>query len=50
MGTGGDLDVLGDLAVAGDGPVMRPVQPDDLGQQMPIRGVGLGPDVECRSR
>ena len=43
MGPGGDLDVLGDLTVAGDRAVMRPVQPDDLGQQMRIRRIGLRP-------
>ena len=43
MGPGGDLDVLGDLRVPGDRAVMGPVQPDDLGQQMRIRGVGLRP-------
>jgi hypothetical protein len=26
-----DLDVFGDLAVAGDAAVMRPIQPDYLG-------------------
>jgi hypothetical protein len=39
MRPGRDLDVFGDLAVAGDPAVMRPIQPDDLGQQMRIRGV-----------
>jgi hypothetical protein len=38
MGPGCDLDVFGDLAVTGDPAVMRPIQPDDLGQQMGIRG------------
>lgn len=36
MGAGRDLDVFGDLAVTGDPAVMRPIQPDDLGQQMRI--------------
>ena len=35
--------MFGDLAVAGDPAVMRPVQPDDLGQQMRIRGIRLRP-------
>ena len=43
MRPGGDLDVLGDLTVAGDPAVMRPVQPDDLGQQMRIRRIRLRP-------
>jgi len=30
MGAGGNLDVLGELAVAGDRAMMHPVQPDDL--------------------
>jgi hypothetical protein len=34
MGAGGNLDVLGELAAAGDPAMMRPVQPDDLSQQM----------------
>jgi hypothetical protein len=38
-----DLDVFGDLTVAGDPAVMRPIQPDDLGQQMRIRGIRLRP-------
>ena len=38
-----DLDVFGDLAVAGDLAVMRPIQPDDLGQQMSIRRIRLRP-------
>ena len=38
-----DLDMFGDLAVAGDPAVMRPIQPDDLGQQMRIRGIRLRP-------
>jgi hypothetical protein len=29
-----DLDVFGELAVAGDRAMMCPVQPDDLSQQM----------------
>jgi hypothetical protein len=33
--------VLGDLAVTGDRTVMRPVQPDDLGQQVRIRCIRL---------
>jgi len=37
MGAGSDLDVFGELAVVGDPAVMRPVPPDDLGQQMRIR-------------
>ena len=36
-----DLDMFGDLTVAGDRAVMRPIQPDDLGQQMRIRGIRL---------
>jgi hypothetical protein len=43
MGAGGDLDVFGDLAVAGDPAVMRPVQSDALGEQMRIRGIRLRP-------
>jgi hypothetical protein len=43
MGAGGDLDVLGELAVAGDRAMMRPVQPDALSQQMRIRGIRLRP-------
>jgi hypothetical protein len=38
-----DLDMFGDLAVASDPAVMRPIQPDDLGQQMRIRGIRLRP-------
>jgi len=34
MGPGRNLDVLSDLRIAGDRAVMRPVQPDNLGQQM----------------
>jgi hypothetical protein len=43
MGAGRDLDVFGELAVAGDRAVMRPVQPDDLSQQMRIGGIRLRP-------
>jgi hypothetical protein len=38
-----DLDVFGDLAVAGDPAVMRPIQSDDLGQQMRIAWIRLRP-------
>jgi hypothetical protein len=38
-----DLDMFGDLTVAGDPAVMRPIQPDDLGQQMRIRRIRLRP-------
>lgn len=37
------LDVFGDVAVPGDRPVMRPVQPDQLGQYMRITPVALQP-------
>jgi hypothetical protein len=43
MGAGRGLDVFGDLGVAGDPAVMRPIQPDDLGQQMRVRGIRLRP-------
>ena len=43
MGAGGDLDVLSDLTVAGDRAMVRPVQPDDLSQQMRVGLVGLRP-------
>ena len=42
--------VRGDLAVAGGPAVIRPIQPDDLGQQMRIRRIRLRPDGEWRSR
>jgi hypothetical protein len=38
-----DLDMFGDLAVAGDPAMMRPIQPDNLGEQMRIRGIRLRP-------
>lgn len=38
-----NLDMFGDLTVAGDPAVMHPIQPDDLGEQMGIRGVRLRP-------
>jgi hypothetical protein len=41
--TGNLTTSFGDLGVAGDPAVMRPIQPDDLGQQMRIRGIGLRP-------
>jgi hypothetical protein len=37
MGPDGHLDVLGDLGVPGDRPVMLAIQPDDLGQHVRIR-------------
>ena len=43
MGAGGDLDVLGELAVAGDRAMMRPVLPDELSQQMRIGRIRLRP-------
>jgi len=43
MGAGRDLDVFGALTVAGDPAVMRPIQPNDLGEQMSIRGIRLRP-------
>jgi hypothetical protein len=43
MGPGSDLDVLGNLSVAGDRAVVRPVQPDDLSQQMRIALIRLRP-------
>jgi hypothetical protein len=39
MGPSCDLDVFGDLIVAGDPAAMYPIQ--DLGQQMGIRGIRL---------
>jgi hypothetical protein len=39
MRPGCDLDVFSDLAVTGDPAVMRPIQPDDLSEQMRIRGI-----------
>ncbi len=43
MRPGGDLDVFGDLTVTGDPAVVRPIQPDDLGQQMRIARIRLRP-------
>ena len=43
MGPGRDLDMLGELGVPSDRAVMRPVHPDDLSQQMSIRGIRLRP-------
>jgi hypothetical protein len=43
MRPGRQLDRLGQRRVPGDRPVMRPVQPDDPGQQMSIRSAGLRP-------
>jgi hypothetical protein len=50
MRPGCDLDVFGHLTVAGDPAVMRPIQPDDLGQQTHPQHRTSPPDGECRSR
>jgi hypothetical protein len=49
MGAGRDLDVLGELAVAGDRTMMRPVQPGEA-KRCASAGSDFAPDVECRSR
>ena len=41
VGAGDQLDRLGILGVAGDRPVVGAVQPDDLGQQVRVGGIGL---------
>ena len=43
MCPGGDLDLLGELAVTGDRAVMRSVQPNDLGEHMRVHRIGLRP-------
>jgi hypothetical protein len=43
VGPGQDLDRLGQLAVAGDRAVVVPVGPDQVGQDLGIPGIGLGP-------
>jgi hypothetical protein len=43
MGPSCDLEMFGDLAVAGDPAVMRSIQPNDLGQQMRITRIRLRP-------
>jgi hypothetical protein len=50
MRPGGDLDVFSDLAIAGDLTVMRPIQPDDLGERWASTASDFAPDEECRSR
>jgi hypothetical protein len=42
VGAGQDLDRLGQLAVAGDGAVVVPVGPDQVGQDLGVPGIGLG--------
>jgi hypothetical protein len=37
-------------AVSGHLPVTGPIEPDDLGQNVRIHRIGLGPEIECRSR
>jgi hypothetical protein len=43
VGPGDQLDRLGPTRVAGQPTVVRPVQPDDLGQQMRVSRIGLRP-------
>jgi hypothetical protein len=50
VGAGQDLDRLGQLAVAGDGAVVVPVGPDQVGQDLGIGSIGLAPEVAWRSR
>jgi len=50
VGAGGDLDVLGDFAVACDLAVVGPVQPDDLGEQVRVGAIGLRPGREMPLR
>jgi hypothetical protein len=42
VGAGQDLDRLGQLAVAGDGAVVVPVGPDQVGQDLGVPGIGPG--------
>jgi hypothetical protein len=49
VGAGLHLDRLGQVAVAGDRAVVV-VGPDQVGQDLGVGGIGLGPETPWRSR